>query len=248
MFSNAWVHQTVESICLALMIDPQGDPDIVAAQTKLRETLDDWIPKILAAQHPDGYLQTAFTLRDVAAGGPSRPAGRGPWTERWSPAARAEPRRLRRRLLHRVGHQPLHDDGGQGPPAVQRGEEAVRLLGGPHRPARRSRSGSTGTRRWSRRSCGSAASSTRSRHAGTQAGRATATSRSRSSCSTAARTAPSTTRATCRCSSSTRPSATRSARSTRTPAWRTSPSRRTTWTTRAPSSRSGTTSSTRSTT
>ncbi len=25
VFSNAWVHQTVESICLALMVDPQGD-------------------------------------------------------------------------------------------------------------------------------------------------------------------------------------------------------------------------------
>src|SRR5207244_4753078 len=30
IFSNAWVHQTVESICLALMIDPQGDQDIIA--------------------------------------------------------------------------------------------------------------------------------------------------------------------------------------------------------------------------
>ncbi len=26
MFSNAWVHQTVESMCIALMVDPQGDP------------------------------------------------------------------------------------------------------------------------------------------------------------------------------------------------------------------------------
>ena len=25
VFSNAWVHQTVESMCLALMVDPQGD-------------------------------------------------------------------------------------------------------------------------------------------------------------------------------------------------------------------------------
>jgi hypothetical protein len=28
VFSNAWVHQTVESICLALMVDPQGDAEI----------------------------------------------------------------------------------------------------------------------------------------------------------------------------------------------------------------------------
>lgn len=88
VFSNAWVHQTVESICLALMIDPQGDQEVVAAQKRLRATLEDWIPKILAAQHPDGYLQTAFTLRDMAPASGVPAAGRGPWTARWSPAAR----------------------------------------------------------------------------------------------------------------------------------------------------------------
>jgi len=62
VFSNAWVHQTVEAMSIALMIDPQGDKDILAAHEKFRRTLDDWIPKILAAQEPDGYLQTAFTL------------------------------------------------------------------------------------------------------------------------------------------------------------------------------------------
>ncbi|MGJ5816370.1 glycoside hydrolase family 127 protein [Paludibaculum fermentans] len=62
VFSNAWVHQTVEAMSIALMVDAQGDPEIVAAHKKMRATLDDWIPKILAAQEPDGYLQTAFTL------------------------------------------------------------------------------------------------------------------------------------------------------------------------------------------
>jgi uncharacterized protein len=62
VFSNAWVHQTVEAMSIALMIDPQGDADIVKAHEKFRATLEDWIPKILAAQEPDGYLQTAFTL------------------------------------------------------------------------------------------------------------------------------------------------------------------------------------------
>ena len=62
MFANAWVHQTVEAMSIALMVDPQGDPEIIQAQEKMRATLDDWIPKILAAQEPDGYLQTAFTL------------------------------------------------------------------------------------------------------------------------------------------------------------------------------------------
>ena len=89
VFSNAWVHQTVESICLALMVDPQGDAEIVASQARMKATLDDWIPKILAAQHPDGYLQTAFTLRDVLAEGETYPAGgRGPWLERWSASHR----------------------------------------------------------------------------------------------------------------------------------------------------------------
>jgi uncharacterized protein len=77
VFSNAWVHQTVESMCIALMIDPQGDPEIIKAHEKMRATLEDWIPKILAAQHPDGYLQTAFTLRNAQN-----------WPDRWTPQGR----------------------------------------------------------------------------------------------------------------------------------------------------------------
>jgi DUF1680 family protein len=77
VFSNAWVHQTVEAMSLALMVDPQGDKEIIQAQEGMRATLEDWIPKILAAQHPDGYLQTAFTLRD-----PNR------WPDRWTPQGR----------------------------------------------------------------------------------------------------------------------------------------------------------------
>jgi len=77
VFANAWVHQTVESMCIALMVDPKGDPDIIKAQEKMKATLDDWIPKILAAQEPDGYLQTAYTLAD-----------RSRWPEHWSPAQR----------------------------------------------------------------------------------------------------------------------------------------------------------------
>ena len=79
VFANAWVHQTVESMCIALMVDPQGDADIIAAQSKMKATLEDWIPKILAAQEPDGYLQTAWTARSRQWGGNGRwtPAGRG---------------------------------------------------------------------------------------------------------------------------------------------------------------------------
>lgn len=91
VFSNAWVHQTVESMSLALMVDPQGDQEIIAAQDRMRTTLNEWIPIILAAQHPDGYLQTAFTLRNAPrTGGPGLPGGSSQaWTQRWSASARA---------------------------------------------------------------------------------------------------------------------------------------------------------------
>ncbi|QKJ30589.1 glycoside hydrolase family 127 protein [Mucilaginibacter mali] len=77
VFSNAWVHQTVEAMSEALMVDPQGDKEMIAAQEKMRKTLDRWIPIILAAQEPDGYLQTAYTLRDTSR-----------WHKRWSPEGR----------------------------------------------------------------------------------------------------------------------------------------------------------------
>jgi DUF1680 family protein len=77
VFSNAWVHQTVEAMSIALMVDPQGDKNIIAAQQKMKTTLEKWIPIILAAQEPDGYLQTAFTLRDTAR-----------WKDRWAPRTR----------------------------------------------------------------------------------------------------------------------------------------------------------------
>ncbi len=77
VFSNAWVHQTVESMCIALMVDPQGDPEMITAQAHMQATLDRWIPIILAAQMQDGYLQTAYILAD-----------RDRWPERWSPEHR----------------------------------------------------------------------------------------------------------------------------------------------------------------
>ena len=79
VFSNAWVHQTVESMCEALMVDPKGDKEIIAAQEKMKTTLEKWIPIILAAQEPDGYLQTAYTLRDTSR-----------WHKRWSPESRGD--------------------------------------------------------------------------------------------------------------------------------------------------------------
>lgn len=72
-FANAWVLNTVEAICMALQVDPEDDPGMQQAQQLMRETLEDWIPRILAAQEPDGYLQTAFTLGGM---------------QRWSPRHR----------------------------------------------------------------------------------------------------------------------------------------------------------------
>ena len=54
-----------------LVFDPQGDREIIAAQTAIQKKLDDWIPKILSAQEPDGYLQTYYTL-----------SGRKRWTNK----------------------------------------------------------------------------------------------------------------------------------------------------------------------
>ena len=70
-FSNAWVYNTIESMCLAQLVDPAGDPEIKSAQNKMREKLEEWIPKVLASQEPDGYMQTAFTI-----------SGRQRWTHR----------------------------------------------------------------------------------------------------------------------------------------------------------------------
>ena len=77
VFSNAWVHQTIEAMSIALMIDPQGDREIIAAQEKMKKTIEKWIPIILAAQEPDGYLQTAYTLRDTTR-----------WKGKWEPRTR----------------------------------------------------------------------------------------------------------------------------------------------------------------
>ncbi|GIU76674.1 MAG: hypothetical protein KatS3mg004_3761 [Bryobacteraceae bacterium] len=62
VFSNAWVLQTIESMSLALEYDFGDDREVREAQALFRRTLDEWIPILLAAQEPDGYLQTAFTL------------------------------------------------------------------------------------------------------------------------------------------------------------------------------------------
>ncbi|HEY2826805.1 MAG TPA: beta-L-arabinofuranosidase domain-containing protein, partial [Pirellulales bacterium] len=81
-FANAWVYNTLEAMCLAQMVDPQGEREVQIAQEAMRAKIDEWIPIILAAQEPDGYLQTRFTL------GTAKDKGNPP--EHWSPRGRGE--------------------------------------------------------------------------------------------------------------------------------------------------------------
>jgi DUF1680 family protein len=82
VFSNAYVHNAVEAMSIALMLESR-DPDVVRAQGDMRATLDKWIPIILAAQEPDGYMQTAFTLPRVSnAGGNQNPGPFNHWERR----------------------------------------------------------------------------------------------------------------------------------------------------------------------
>ena len=83
VFANAYVHNAVEAMSIALMLDDKGDPEIIRAHADMRATLDRWIPIILAAQEPDGYLQTAFTLPRVSnAGGNNTPGPFLHWERR----------------------------------------------------------------------------------------------------------------------------------------------------------------------
>lgn len=83
-FSNAWVLNTAEAMCVALTYDPQGDADILRSQESFRAKLEEWIPVILAAQERDGYFQTRYTL------GNAREQRDGITPKRWDPALRSE--------------------------------------------------------------------------------------------------------------------------------------------------------------
>jgi DUF1680 family protein len=65
VFANTWTYNIIESMSLAQLLDPQGDAEILAAQKAMRDKLEDWIPKILSAQEPDGYLHTYNTLNNL---------------------------------------------------------------------------------------------------------------------------------------------------------------------------------------
>jgi len=63
-WSDAYVYNTIESICLALAVDPEGDAELAEAQSRLRRKLDEWIPIVLAAQTDDGYIHTFQTVNE----------------------------------------------------------------------------------------------------------------------------------------------------------------------------------------
>lgn len=59
------VYNAFESMCWALTVDPQGDGEMIASQQKLREAVERWIPVLLEAQEPDGYLCTDVQMRGL---------------------------------------------------------------------------------------------------------------------------------------------------------------------------------------
>ena len=65
-WSDAYVYNTVEAVCLALAVKPEGDAELARAQAQLRAKLEEWIPTILAAQAPDGYIHSFHTLKPAA--------------------------------------------------------------------------------------------------------------------------------------------------------------------------------------
>jgi DUF1680 family protein len=64
-WSDAYVYNTVEAICLALAIDPAGDAELAKAQGFLRDKIEAWIPIILAAQMEDGYIHSFHCVKQL---------------------------------------------------------------------------------------------------------------------------------------------------------------------------------------
>jgi len=64
-WSDAYIHNTIEAVSLALAVDPEGDRDLADAQAFLRRKLDEWIPIVLAAQMDDGYIHSYHVLKGI---------------------------------------------------------------------------------------------------------------------------------------------------------------------------------------
>lgn len=61
-WSDAYVYNTMEATSVALAVDPEGDVELAKAQAALRAKVEEWIPIILAAQLPDGYIHSFHTV------------------------------------------------------------------------------------------------------------------------------------------------------------------------------------------
>ncbi len=146
VFANAWVHNTVEAMCVALMVDPQGDQELIQAQKAIRDKLERLDSQ--APQRPGTRRLPADVLH---APGPA------------ALDEQARPRGLPGRLLHRIRHRPLPDDRQNGRPDVRGGQAIGRLLVRQHRPAAEEATGTKAIRSWSRPWCGSPGSSTTSK-------------------------------------------------------------------------------------
>jgi len=62
-WSDAYVYNTMEAIALALEIAPGDDYALAQGQAALRAKMEEWIPIILAAQEPSGYIHSFHDLR-----------------------------------------------------------------------------------------------------------------------------------------------------------------------------------------
>ncbi len=63
-WSDAYIYNTIEAICLALAVDPAGDEDLARAQEALRKKMNEWIPIILDAQCDDGYIHSFHVVNE----------------------------------------------------------------------------------------------------------------------------------------------------------------------------------------
>lgn len=63
LYVDSDVHKVLESMCMALSVDPMKDAEIIAAQKKIKAKLEEWIPYFVDAQEPSGYFDTYYTLK-----------------------------------------------------------------------------------------------------------------------------------------------------------------------------------------
>ena len=64
IWSDAYIYNVMESICMALAVSPDGDAELARAQAQIRAKMEEWIPIILAAQDKDGYIHSYHVLRN----------------------------------------------------------------------------------------------------------------------------------------------------------------------------------------